>query len=330
MEKTKIQWTDSTWSPYRGTKGMWFCTKVSPGCRACYAESMNLRGLRGSKVPFRAHADRIRIDESVMDVPIKWQRARKIFVNSMSDTFHETVEDHHIARVFAVMAVASHHTYQVLTKRSERMRDLLNSQEFWSKVEGSALVMSNEKLFKKKTRELFDAAVVSFSIPNKMLPNVHLGVSVENQEYADLRIPHLLTTPAAARFISAEPLLGPVDLRHLDADRAGHEELCQVDALTGRHTDMGRPCPTVPAKIDQVIIGGESGGKARPFDIAWARAIVEQCKEAGVQAFVKQLGAQPRDGLKRLRLADPKGGNMDEWPEDLRIRGMIDSSEVRE
>ena len=183
------------------------------------------------------------------------------------------------------------------------------------------------------------------------LPNVWLGVSTENQETANERIPLLLQTPAAVRFVSAEPLLGPIDFTHLDADAAGSREFCQINALTGRQTDMGRPCADLPSRLDWIIVGGESGPGARGCHVSWIRSIVNQCREAKVACFVKQLGAKPLNWCRGILeadyapgdlepdhcdlyeasesghcpgrcvfLEDRKGGDPDEWPEDLRVR----------
>lgn len=267
---TNIEWTDVTWNPVTG------CSKVSAGCKNCYAEAV-------------AHR---------LTAPLCWRKPRKVFVNSMADLFHADVPDWFIDRVFAVMAMSPQLTFQVLTKRPERMRQYMKQQVF-GRAEG----------FTYGDRIARIACDILAGLPERLgnsvarrmlglrtpwpLPNVWLGVSVENQSAADDRIPHLLATPAAVRFLSCEPLLGPVQL-----------------GVGGQFFDYGiGGCP----RIDWLICGGESGPGARPCDVAWIRSIVQQCKAAAVPVFVKQLGSVA--GLR-----DPKGGDPAEWPEDFRVR----------
>ncbi len=277
MSKTNIEWCDAVWNPVRG------CSRVSPGCVNCYAERQALRFSRDPVDAFygfvkisNGHPQwtgRIELVESKLTEPLRWKQPKRIFVNSMSDLFHEALPDSDIFKVFVVMGASQRHTFQILTKRPRRMLELISE----GKCEG---------------------------FPGWPLPNVWLGVSVENQATADERIPLLLQTPAAVRFVSYEPALGPVDFsEYLNVDR----------------------CPGCRG-IDWIIVGGESGPGARPFDIAWARNTVAQCKAAGVACFVKQLGALPVDSFYSedapapLRLIDRKGGDMAEWPVDLRVR----------
>jgi protein gp37 len=258
--------------------------------------------------------------ESRLDVPLRTRKPTMFFVNSVSDLFHEDVPDAFINRVFAVMALAPQHTFQILTKRAERMRDYMTHAVG---RDGSTLVSARESGFCLEREMHIREASIDFlsrcadsSAPILFpLRNVWLGVSVENQHFADERIPLLLETPAAVRFISAEPLLDEVDLTpHLEGDTlAGH----------GYRGFSKGP------RLDWAIVGGESGPGARPFDIAWARSIVQQCKDAGVPVFVKQLGAVPVIGRDagdvfvpdhEVLLRDRKGGDPSEWPEDLRVR----------
>jgi len=210
------------------------------------------------------------------------------------------ISDAFIDRVFAVMALTPQHTFQVLTKRTERMRAYL-------------LALTNRlgDLWDLTNQPTWIALPPGRSFPrypeNWPLPNVWLGVSVENQHFADERIPLLLQTPAAVRFISAEPLLGPVTLAQF------HNGTVSRDWVRGG------------TRLDWVIVGGESGPNSRPFDLAWGRSIVHQCQAAGVACFVKQLGAQPLGDIpaplpRLVKLMDRKGGEIDEWPEDLRVR----------
>jgi protein gp37 len=271
---TKIEWTEKTWNPVTG------CTKVSPGCDHCYAEGI-ARRFAGSKA-FPNGFD-VTLHPERLDAPLRWRKPARVFVNSMSDLFHDAVPDKFIAEVFAVMAIAQRHTFQVLTKRHGRMRSLLSSSAFFELVAEAVRVRGE---------------VYTHEFPGWPLPNVWLGVSAEDQKRADLRVPALLATPAAVRFLSCEPLLGPVDL--------------------------GQPNDFSPAQIDWVIVGGESGPGARPMHLDWARDIVEDCAEAGVACFVKQLGsAWARDwyvGGEAVSRRDPKGGDMTTWPAELQVR----------
>jgi len=248
---TKIEWTHSTWNPVTG------CTKVSAGCQNCYAERMakRLAGRYGypADEPFR-----VTLHEDQLGKPLSWRKSRMVFVCSMGDLFHPEVEFHVIHDIFATMAVTHRHTYQVLTKRPERMRNFLTS-----------------KYFPDGFREDYQ-----YKGPWP-LPNVWLGVTAENQETADQRIPVLLDTPAAVRFVSCEPLLGPVDLYHYLAiwSPAGDRE-------TWEHDDT---CDEV--QLDWVICGGESGSKARPMHPLWALRISRQCQAARVPFFFKQWGS---------------------------------------
>jgi protein gp37 len=270
--KTSIQWTEATWNPTTG------CTKVSEGCRSCYIErtpSFRMAGrtfVNGS-TGVRLHPDRL-------DAPLHWRKPRRVFVNSMSDLFHEDVPEEFIAQVFLSMNQTNHHIYQILTKRPQRMLNFSRKCESMSKVNGSW-----------------------------PMPNVWLGVSVEDQATADERIPILLQTPAAVRWISAEPLLGPIQLTGTCSPPA-----CFNALIPGRYP-----------KLDWVVVGGESGPGARPCDLAWIRMIKNQCQAAKVPVFVKQLGREPfvihKTGNKNwIGLKDKKGGDIDEWPKDLRVR----------
>ncbi|MFA4050957.1 MULTISPECIES: DUF5131 family protein [Mycobacteroides] len=245
-DKTGIEWADSTWNPITG------CDKVSPGCDHCYAETFAERW-RGTEGHYFEHGFDVQLRPDKLALPLRWTKPRKVFVNSMSDLFHEKVSDEYIARVFSVMACAERHTFQLLTKRHGRMRSLLNSEAF------------RELVFKCQALEL-PGDVMGDYWP---LPNVWLGVSAEDQKRADLRIPALLDTPAAVRFISAEPLLGPIDLSRFVED-------------DGEKFDL--------PPLSWVIVGGESGPGARPMHPDWARSLRDQCVAAGVPFLFKQWG----------------------------------------
>lgn len=255
-DKTKIEWTEATWNPIRG------CTRVSEGCRNCYAERVAAR-FSGPGEAYEGLAKLVTIDkmghkearwtgqvryvtEHLRD-PLRWKRPRMIFVNSMSDLFHEKVHDEWIEDIWDVMLKAKQHTFQILTKRPGRMLEWVSNWKF---------------------------TIGKYSV----LPNVWLGVSVEDQSTADERIPILLETQAAIRWVSYEPALGPVDFRGLLGG--------SFDALTG----MERTGFNTEAKLDWIVCGGESGPGARPMHPDWARSARDQCVAAGIPFFMKQWG----------------------------------------
>lgn len=211
--KSSIEWTESTWNPVTG------CTKISPGCDNCYAERLALR-LRAMGQPNYRNGFALTVQPHMLDLPLRWKTPQTIFVNSMSDLFHRDVPTDYIMRVFEVMNEASHHRFQVLTKRSQRLMRL-SPRLTWT-------------------------------------PNIWMGVSVENETYT-FRIDHLRETEAHVKFLSLEPLLGPLP-----------------------HLDLGG--------IDWVIVGGESGPGARPMERTWVRSIRAQCRGARVPFFFKQWG----------------------------------------
>jgi protein gp37 len=274
---TKIQWTQETWNVVTG------CTRVSPGCEHCYIERtppFRMEGRRfsgpeiGATTGVRLHADRL-------EMPLRWRKPRRVFVCSLADLFHQDVPDEFIARVFAVMALAPQHTFQVLTKRPARMKALLNSQPWWRETFAAACAALDQQ-------DTLTSWVVPTSVNGPfMLRNVWLGVSVENQRYADERIPLLLDTPAAVRFISAEPLLGPVDLIRVRPTRVGGSlNRDALRSIVDRQSEA-----TLEPGLDWVIVGGESGPGARPMHPQWARDLRDQCRTTGVAFFLKQMGA---------------------------------------
>jgi len=348
---TTIQWTDRTWNPVRG------CSLVSAGCANCYAMKQAHR-FSGAGQPYAGltelgpHGPRwtgtIRLVPEVLDEPLRWKKPEKIFVNSMSDLFHHDVPDDFIERVFAVMAIARRHTFQILTKRPERMLRFCQSLTFERLIEranqnvyggehgpGTYNLASTNGRSTKERFVCYGEKSAHWPMSKPLLPNVHLGVSIEDQPTADARIPILLQTPAAVRFVSYEPALGAVSL----------------SAFWDQFPDCGPPCFTCTppcnavvrdcahtprASLDWVIIGGESGPGARPCDLDWIRSIVQQCRAAGVPCFIKQLGARPYDESLwkcligdtnkefndqiRVRLKDKKGGDISEFPADLQVR----------
>jgi protein gp37 len=238
--KSNIEWTEATWNPVTG------CTKISPGCKHCYAERMSFR-LQAMGQRNYANGFELTLHERMLEKPLSWKKPQLIFVNSMSDLFHDEVPVDFILKVFDVMQRASWHQFQVLTKRSQRLLEL-NSQIDWP-------------------------------------DNVWMGVSVESQDYT-FRIDHLRETDAVTKFLSLEPLLGPLSGLNLDG-------------------------------INWVIVGGESGPGARPMLEDWASQIRDQCNVASVPLFVKQMG---ESWAQVNKAKSKKGGNMSEWRTDLRIR----------
>lgn len=308
---TKIEWTDETWNPVTG------CTKVSQGCKHCYAERLAPKVFAGQKVTIRASGfhgeaaqhdtiigERLRVFTDVkchperIEAPLHWKKPRRVFVNSMSDLFHEDVPEEFIDKVFAAMALAPQHVYQVLTKRPARMRDYMQAV-----VNGQRnLCESAVEIRKSFIGGLMVATAHGVRIqegahpPFQPWPFLWLGVSVEDQATADERIPLLLQTPAAVRFLSCEPLLGPIDLRNLEVPRrygSGLLDAFTLDFKTHHQEVMAGP-PSGHGPIDWVIAGGESGPKARPAHPDWFRSLAEQCRATGVAFFMKQMTERGR------------------------------------
>lgn len=302
-QTTKIQWTEATWNPVRG------CSRVSPGCVNCYAETLAARlSAYGTKPdsPFRGfvtkvngHASwtgKVELVEKHLYDPLKWRTPRMIFVNSMSDMFHEELSDEVIDQIFAVMALCPQHTFQVLTKRPDRMLRWFSDlkpfpKEVFMDTKVSDFISPHCERIEGHVGRLIRPDISSCALAAWPLPNVWLGVSVEDRAHKD-RIDLLRETPAAIRFLSIEPLL---------------EDIGELD-LRGVHW---------------VIVGGESGPNARPFYLGWAESVVHQCKSNGVSCFIKQLGSNPMDGPDDpWSLRDKKGGDPSEWPVELRVREM--------
>lgn len=318
-----IAWTDETWNPVRG------CSLVSAGCAGCYALVMAAR-FSGPGQPYEGLAvvtdkgprwtGKVRLVEKHLADPLRWRRPRRVFVNSMSDLFHESLQEKEIGAVFAAMAIARRHTFQVLTKRAWRMRELLGAAgRVTSHAESIAsfTLLGANGVFKQAAKELGDTWRVTWP-----LPNVHLGVSVEDQRNAEERIPELLQVPAAVRFLSVEPMLGPVDLRRW-AHPFNKEPHCPwCEDCVGETPDWKeRTEKNHSPLIHWVICGGESGAGARPFDLRWAINLAAQCKAAGIPFFLKQLGANPYlDGV-RLKLNDRSGADPAEWPKEAKALG---------
>ena len=307
-DKTGISWTDATWNPVVG------CTKVSAGCDHCYAiRTAHRMAANPNPLVSQAYAGteaggewtgKVNLLANRLDQPLRWRKPRRIFVNAQSDLFHKDVPDDFIARVFAVMALARQHTFQVLTKRHGRMRALLRSSDFRSAVEDGMRGMVAAHRPERTWYEMWP------------LPNVWLGVSVEDQATADMRIPALLDTPAAVRFLSCEPLLGPMDLQ-MAVPRpctCGPGQTFLIGETRAHKTG----CPALRWPFpDWVIVGGESGPGARPMHPTWARSLRDQCASAGVPYFFKQWGEHGPDGRRvgRRATGDLLDGVLHrEWP----------------
>lgn len=310
-ENSKIQWTDHTFSPWRG------CTKASEGCRNCYAEAFSGRN-PGTLGVWGPQGSRVVAAESAWREPLRWQKKAKaagvrakVFCASLCDVFEK----------WDTIPEASREGVMRARKRlGELVRD--TPDLCWL-------------MLTKRPDNVLDAAQDMWFRPWReatLFPNVWIGASVEDQAAAEGRIPHLLNIPAAVRFLSCEPLLGPLDLRRVRyPDGSG-----SIDALTGRltlhvkgvdgHPDFHAVTEEpVLRRVDWVIIGGESGHHARPFVVDDAREVLRQCRKAGTPAFFKQLGAEPlgSDAATSQRLVmvtDRKGGDPQEWPEDIRVR----------
>jgi protein gp37 len=283
MATTKIEWAQVVWNPLAG------CERISTGCTNCYAERMARRLSQNPATPaYHGLVDKngrwtgeVRPVWDALDLPRRWKKPRVVFVNSMSDLFHEKVQFDFVHQVWDVMKGCPHHRFIVLTKRPERMKEYVN------------------RIYRM---EAMGASMGFWS-------HVAIGVSVEDQKTAQARILELVHTKGRWRFVSAEPLLGPVDWTpYFQIGTRGADGKVRRD-------------------IHMVIFGGESGPVARPCEVGWIRDGVRQCRAAGVAPFVKQLGSyayldvrydRSISGWKRLK--HPKGGDMVEWPEDVRVR----------
>lgn len=233
MKNSKIEWTESTWNPITG------CTKISPGCKNCYAERMAKR-LQAMGQPNYKNGFEVTCHQHIFEAPLSWKKSRTVFVNSMSDLFHKSVPTNTIENIFKIMSSATQHNFQVLTKRAQRLSEL------------------SPKL--------------------KWTENIWMGVSVENEDFA-WRIDKLRNTGAHIKFLSLEPLIGPISKLDL-------------------------------TEIDWVIVGGESGPRARPMDISWVTSIRDTCIEANVPFFFKQWGGVNKKKTGRIL----EGRTWDEMP----------------
>ncbi len=301
-DRTGIEWTDATWNPIRG------CSRVSEGCRHCYAETQAARIItmdrgrgitegEGSYDGLLAKGGQwngtLRMVPELLGQPYRWTAPRRIFVNSMSDLFHEAVPFEYIAAVFAVMAVTTRHTYQVLTKRPQRMLEFFKWVDDFESVFPGDRVMEHWPKHLEWQPHAAGRGGYDNCGPAWPLENVWIGVSVENQAAADERVPLLLQTPAAVRWVSMEPLLGPVDLSvEYLRSKLGYYPF----KLPSEHRT------TLVDLLDWVVVGGESGQNARPMHPSWARVLRDQCFTSGAAFLFKQWGEwAPGENVLRQR-----------------------------
>lgn len=293
---TSIPWTNETWNPLVG------CSRISAGCKNCYAADA-AKSARLQQFPqYQTVADwdgTILFVENQLLKPLSWKSPKRVFVCSMSDIFHANVKDKWIDRIFAVMAIASQHTFQILTKRPERMKEYFSDRNRARWICDRALDILRDEENPTQWKFKIHGDRLNVKIP---LPNVWLGVSIENHQAATDRIPHLINTPAAIHFLSCEPLIGPVYLHNFYESVPGDCWSTWIDYL------------------DWVIVGGESGSGARPCDLQWIRGLVKECEYSETAVFVKQLGSMPIDNGNKLKLKNRKGGKIYEFPDDLKIR----------
>lgn len=325
-DKTGIEWTEATWNPLAG------CSIVSAGCKNCYAMGVANRLLDKPGTHYEGTTQRVngkavwtgrvnKAPDEVMIQPLKWKRPRMVFVNSMSDLFHEDVPDEWIDEIFAVMALAPQHTFQILTKRPERMYEYFDKHFTRHHMAAHASKFSGKKDGALGT---CDHDICNIKFP---LENVWLGVTVEDQRRAHERIKPLLNTPAAVRFLSMEPLIDAVDLNNLFSPAKKDPDRVPLVAETCLYTVADRPA-ILPMhdqnKIDWVILGGESGPDARPMHPDWARFTRDQCNAAKVPFFFKQWGRwapllPEHEGRRDWAIVDHGGGvdiPDDRWPDE--------------
>jgi protein gp37 len=286
---TTIEWTEVTWNPTSG------CDRISPGCDHCYALTLAKRLKAMGQPKYQTDGDPrtsgpgfgVTLHPDVVLAPLGWRQPRKVFVDSMADLMHAKVPVDFLAQVWAVMALTPQHTYQILTKRPERYAKILNGPCGCGGGHPPGIYFRS--LVQDHTHGLApDPGHEVDLMAHWPLDNVWLGTSIESDDYIR-RADALRAAPATTRFLSLEPLLGPLP----SLDLAG---------------------------IDWVIVGGESGPGARPMDLAWARDLVQQCRAVGVAPFVKQLGAHPYSGGLPWLCRSAKGGDISEFPPDLRVR----------
>ncbi|MFN3200065.1 MAG: DUF5131 family protein [Bradymonadia bacterium] len=342
MANTKIQWSDRTWNCLIG------CSKVSQGCKHCYAERQAPSVLRRLRTTAKSPRGLATVDayEQALDLsgetprwsgcavpmlhklfePLTWRKPQLVFVNSMSDVFHPSVPFEFISAMFGVMAAASHLTFQILTKHPERAlewhRWVVNTNENYNPLLESVFwALQHEQRLSEK----FDCSMPMHRHKSAdpdgpwPLPNVWIGVSVEDQITAEQRIPQLLKLPAHVRWVSFEPALEYVDFwPWISKDDS------RLEWITTGGEGGPKDLPSIPEddpRLDWIVVGGESGSKARPFCLSWAASVIYQGQSHGVPVFVKQLGAHPAEIIaKGHKLKDCHGGDPREWPAGLNVR----------
>ncbi|WP_027185577.1 phage Gp37/Gp68 family protein [Desulfovibrio inopinatus] len=337
-DNTKINWADATWNPIIG------CSKISPACDNCYAERTACRLAQNPKTAdtysqvvgctSKAWNGKTAFVESALEIPLHWKRPRRIFVGSMTDIFHPTVQDEWLDHVFAVMALCPQHTFMVLTKRPEGMREYVEQGEKRNWAEHLSDVAMDITHNEEAECQVYNS--INGNLVGKMnvgwpMRNVWLGVTVENQQMADYRIPILLNTPAAVRFVSCEPLLGKVNLHRYMMLTEDNQDIEHFDrhgwaydswsgGFWGTHDSTYSPEPG----LHWAICGGESGPNARPMHPDWVRSLRDQCGAANVPFWFKQWGEWtctydrdddpdwrnlPKDKSKKQRFMNLAGGH---------------------
>jgi len=314
MAETKIEWADRSWNPVRG------CSRVSDGCVHCYAERFAMR-MSGPGQAYEGLVEQgpygprwtgtIKLVPAKLTEPLHWRKPARIFVNSMSDLYHDDVPYSFIDKIKAVEAMCPQHIFIELTKRPGRLQqyaEITEPESIWETADKMACDLNLSQNHTNKAYLRAGRAEAPWP-----LPNVWNLISAESQATLDRRVPVLLDSVATVRGMSYEPGLGAVDF-----DRGGFSFLQTHVSPAGRQWE----------KLDWIIVGGESGPGARDFDIKWARKVVDQCRAAGVACYVKQLGSacvtggNPAEGTMTTGypLRHPKGGDPAEWPADLRVR----------
>jgi protein gp37 len=340
--KTSIEWTEFSWNPIRARrksdgKPGWYCQRISPGCTHCYAAAMNR--WRGNGADYTIPAlDQVELylDEDALLEPLRWRKPRNIFVCSMTDLYADFVPELWLRAIYAVMALSRRHTYMVLTKRPQRRLEFLTRFEtaaewatYLSEIDdadGYAIYFSEDG--ECAVANAINGVLVPECNVGWPLHNVREGTSICTQKEADELIPITLQTPAALRWLSMEPLLERVEIsgwlrpsfRCCQSDGRPETLRAVADIARAAYKQEGG------ALIDWVVVGGESGPRARETDISALRSVVQQCQAATIPVFVKQMGRRafspPGEGSLKTFLPcfDARGGNPEDWPEDLRVR----------
>ena len=344
MNKTSIEWCDYSVNPIRfrphgSTKTTTVCQKVSPGCTACYSENIVRRfWSKDATSPFKGFTAQTIIsgefvlDEKQLKSVLKHKKPCRIFWCDMTDAFGEWVPFWMIDACFAVCALTPHITHMFLTKRPERMLEYYNhlkdAANAWApKTNDGTFSCSDVLNLRHLARHTIDRHTYAEAFPYHPwpMPNIWVGTSCENQKYADERIPILCQIPAKVHFISAEPLIGEIDLEYPKTIWPDGPPMCCSGVECGC---QGMPTePPLCYGLSWCIVGGESGPKARPCHLSWIKSLVDQCRRWNISPFVKQLGGnipdEDQNYIQRVTgksVHDSKGGNLEEFPPELRVR----------